>query len=78
MAEQHDQILFMLGKMDGKIDGIIARQDVQNGRLGKHDDMLAGLKAYQDKQSGEIKIWGILGGFVTSLVMMVLGFFLKR
>ena len=67
-TDNHSDIMFKLGTIESKIDGIIARQDVANGRLGKHDTFLAELKSYQDRQSGEMKAWAIVASAIGTLI----------
>ena len=61
---KHDEIMQMLGKIDGRLDGIDQRLGVANGRLSKHDEEIKGFAAFKNELKGKINIlvavWGLI------------------
>lgn len=74
-GKPHDQIMFMLGQMDGKLDGINTRLDTVNGRVGKHDESIISLRAYKDEANGKIKIIGIIWGVTAAVITSAVSYF---
>jgi len=74
MAENHDEILRAIGRLEGAMTegfkAIHARQDVANGKLIKHDEKIDELESYRDQLKGRVAVIAGGVGFVGSLVVV--------
>ena len=71
----HGEIMLFLGRLDGKLDGLIGRQDIANGRTSKLEDRVNDLESTRDKQSGGWKVGSILGAGISTFVYFILNKF---
>lgn len=72
------EALFMLGEISSDVKGIMARLDFQNGRIGKLEDRTKSLESTRDVQSGVTKVWGLVTGAASSVVVLLLDYLFTR
>lgn len=65
-----DDIKYVLGEINGKLDGICQRLDKMNGRLDKHEDKINELETFRDNLQGRLSILSAIAGFVGALISM--------
>lgn len=78
MNESHDKVMYMLGQIDSKLNGINERLDKVNGRLGKHDDKIDSLESFRDTANGKATIIGSMWGTVAGIGASVITWFITR
>ena len=54
--ECHNEIMFKLGNIEGRLDGIIDRLDIVNGRLTKNEGEISNIKGFSDKLIGTFTV----------------------
>lgn len=75
MSDQlHNDIMRVLGNLEGKVDGINERLDKVNGRLGKHDEAIATLTASDNYRKGQATLTAI----IWSTVVTAIGWFINK
>jgi hypothetical protein len=69
---EHNQIMLKLGQLDGKIDGILRRLDIANGRTEKLEGRVITLEISDGTQNVKLGMWatilGSVGGFLLSII----------
>ena len=71
--EQHNEIMFKLGSIEGRLDGIIDRLNIVNGRLGSHANKINDLEDFNLVMKTRINIIsGIVVG-VVSIISFIIG-----
>lgn len=80
---RHEKVMYALGQIDSKLDGVNQRLDTVNGRLGKHDREIADILEFQNRTAGEQqgrqltwgKVFAVVGatGTVIGVVSTVAG-----
>lgn len=70
--DSHNQVMFLLGQVDGGIKGINARLDKINGRLDRHDTKIEDLDKAKSEQTGSVKIiagiWGVTSSVIIGII----------
>jgi len=85
MNDQLNEINRIIGRIEGKIDGILGHLEKINGRLDKQEENIDGLETFRDEIKGAekhtIKIasvgGAITGGFVTAVIWIAAKLFQK-
>lgn len=78
MSEREDKIMYMLGQMDGKLDGILERQAAANGRLGKHDEEITKLREEKSYRKGRGTLISTIVSAIVSVIVATIGVLLNR
>lgn len=71
--DEHSDIMLLLGRLDGKLDGLIERQIQANGRTSKLEDRVDNLESTRDQQKGGLKVSGVVAGAVSTAMYFILG-----
>ena len=69
--DNHSEIMNMLGKIDGRLDGIDQRLSFSNNRLAKHDEQIDGIQSWQNNMKGKLSIIGIGWGLLVTALAIV-------
>lgn len=77
MENSHEDICLMLGRLEGKVDGINLRLDKVNGSIKKHDDRINACETAIDQAKGGIKVGQIIWGAVITLISLAIAIFKK-
>lgn len=72
-----DDILRILGQIEGKVDGICDRLDISNGRIAKNEAAIKTLEINDAKQQGAWKIATIVATALSTAVYFVLNKVIK-
>lgn len=67
-----------IGRIEGGIIGMNERFDRLEKHLEKNDDIISGLVNYRDTQKGELKIVAVISGFISSVVVATIVWFIKN
>lgn len=67
-TNNHNEIMRVLGNLEGKVDGINDRLNRVNGRLDKHDDAIGSLEALSNQGIGKQMVIGGVSGAVLGLI----------
>ena len=73
--KQNEQ--FLLGQIDGKVDGIINRLDRMNGTLIEHSKKINLLETFRDNLRGQMGVIGAVAGFLGAVITMLINYFTK-
>ena len=73
--KQNEQ--FLLGQIDGKVDGIISRLDKMNGTLIDHNKKINLLETFRDNLQGRMTIIGAIAGFIGAMITILINHFTK-
>ena len=74
--KQNEQ--YLLGQIDGKVDGIINRLDRMNGILIEHSKKLNVFETFRDNLQGRMTIIGAIAGFLGAVITMLINYFTKN
>jgi len=74
--KQNEQ--YLLGQIDGKVDGIINRLDRMNGTLIEHSRKLNVFETFRDNLQGRMTIIGAIAGFLGAVITMLINYFTKN
>jgi hypothetical protein len=69
---QHSEIMHKLGVLEGKVDGIITRQDFANGRVGKLEGKVELIEKQQARADGRLTAYGWIFGGGISVIGLIL------
>lgn len=69
---QHGAVMHELGVLEGKVDGIISRQDQANGRTSKLEGKVEVIQEQQAKSDGRLTAYGWIFGGGMALIGIVL------
>ena len=69
--DNHSEIMNMLGRIDGRLEGIENRLDVSNGRLAEHDKQITRHEAWQNNMKGKLSVLGLAWGVVITMLAIV-------
>lgn len=69
MEDNNRDILLAIGRVEGKLDGIVGAQARHEGRLDKHEARLGGLERWQAKVIG----MGAASGAAMSFLLKLIG-----
>ena len=69
---------FLLGQIDGKVDGIISRLDKMNGTLIEHGKKINLLETFRDILQGRMTIIGAISGFIGAMITILINYFTKN
>lgn len=70
--KSHEQLMYMLGQIDSKLDGVNKRLDTVNGRLGKHDEHIATLNTFKDTLTGKLVMLSALFSLLSATIIKFL------
>lgn len=76
--ETQNKILQTVGRLEGKVDGIISRLDKQNGTLINHDKRINKNESALDQQKGKAAAISIITATIISIIGIVITFFKIR
>lgn len=63
-----NDIEYLLGEINGKLEGICQRLDKINGRLDRHDSKINELESFRDNLQGKLSIISSIGGFIGGII----------
>lgn len=63
--------MYMLGEIRSDVKGIMSRMDKQDERIGGIETKVEGAISYIDTQKGAARVWAIVSGMVSSVVIYV-------
>lgn len=66
-SEEHGQIMHQLGVLEGKVDGIISRQETANGRTAKLEGKVELIEKQQARADGRLTAYGWVFGAVIGI-----------
>ena len=69
---------FLLGQIDGKVDGIIDRLDKMNGTLIEHSKKINILETFRDNLQGRMSIIGAVAGFIGAVITIFINYLTKQ
>ena len=69
--EIHNELMRAIGRIEGKIDGILEQATKTNGRVTKLESQISTLTSFKDNLNGKITI-------IAGVVSIVVGFILKK
>ena len=64
-----------LGRVEGKLDGVLTHLEKINGRLDSHSKKIDVLEDTTNQIVGKASILGAIAGFVGALILTLIGFF---
>jgi len=64
-----------LGRVEGKLDGVLTHLEKINGRLDSHSKKIDTLEDTTNQIIGKTSILGVVAGFVGALILTLIGFF---
>ena len=73
-----DDIKYLLGEINGKLDSIKDRLDKMNGSILRHEDRINTLESFKDNLEGRMSIISALGGFIGGIVTVVFNWLLHK
>jgi len=65
---RHDEILYKLGKIEGKLDGILDEAKKTNGRVTKLEEKASLLLVSDGKQNVKLGFIGTVAGSISGLL----------
>ena len=75
--KEHDNLVLSIGRLEGKMDGVITQMSIANGRTSKNEAKIDMIEKRQDKQEGAFKtiniFWGAfigLGGLIIAAISL--------
>ena len=71
-SDNHNQIMLTLGKLDGKLDGVLDRLDISNGRIEKNEDRLSRVEAWQNNMKGRVTIISTGVGILVTFIVLAI------
>ena len=79
MEQRHndEKIMYILGQLDAKMDGVHLRLDKVNGRLDKHGNVINELETSRDVAVGKTSVFAMIGGLVVSIFFWALNHWFK-
>jgi t-SNARE complex subunit (syntaxin) len=75
MTDKLNDIYQIVGRLEGKVDGINQRLDVSNGRIGKSEERIDCLEKSVDEAKGGVKMVVVFWGIVITLVNFAISWF---
>jgi hypothetical protein len=75
MINNENKITRLLGKLEGKVDGINQRLDRMNGSIIRHEDRINSNEHNIDIITGKATILGAVFGFIGAVIIGLLNFF---
>lgn len=69
---EKEEITQCIGRLEGKMDMVIARLDKYNGSVANLFKDVDDLKTYKAEQDGAGKVVGVIAGFVGAIVSSVI------
>jgi len=74
---KQDDVKYLLGEINGKLEGICERLDKINGTLSKHDDKINDLETFKDNLQGRMSVISAISGFIGGLISLLIRYFTK-
>ena len=71
-SDNHNQVMLTLGKLDGKLDGVLDRLDISNGRIEKNEDRLSRVEAWQNNIKGRVTIISTGVGILVTFIVLAI------
>ncbi len=71
-------LYYMTGEIRGEVKGIIERLDKINGRINNHGDRINQNENDVLIIKTKAGVWGGIMGFIISVIVSIIGFFLKK
>lgn len=78
MTDKQDGVQRALGRIEGKIDGIVSHIEKVDTLLKTHDDKINLLETFRDNLTGKISILGAIAGIIGFLITKVINYFVSR
>lgn len=78
MTDKQDGVQRALGRIEGKLDSVIARIDKVDATIITHDDKINLLETFRDNLTGKISILGAIAGIIGFLITKVINYFVSR
>jgi hypothetical protein len=66
-----EQIMLMLGRMEGKIESIIEHSRRNDDRFDVLEDEIKSLNSYKDNTAGQARVWGVVAGLISGFVFNI-------
>ncbi len=70
---QHGEIMHQLGVLEGKLDGVITRQETANGRTSKVEGKVELIEKQQARADGRLTAYGWVFGAVIAIGGLAVG-----
>ncbi len=74
---RQDDIKYLLGEINGKLEGICQRLDKINGTLAKHEDSINDLKTFRDNLQGRMSVISAISGFIGGIISLIIHYLNK-
>ena len=74
----HEEIMYMLGQIDGKMAGIIDRLDKINGAISSHSSKIRSLEDSDNNRKGQTRIIAVVTSFFTAVILIVIRWFITK
>lgn len=75
--EDNPNLYLILGRVEGKLDGLMARSDSIDKRLDDQDDRITGIETLVHQKQGRMAVYSLGGATLLTLVGLA-GFFLDH
>jgi len=74
-VEGHHEIMFSLGNLIGKVDGINQRLDSLNGRIGVNTGRIHSIESWKDNLIGKITVIVAIFGIIISAAFVIINLY---
>jgi archaellum component FlaC len=75
IESKHGEILYQLGKLSGKMDGIAQRLDIINGSVSRNTQRIEMLESWRSNFAGKLTIVVAVFGFFISLIVYLVNWY---
>lgn len=69
MPERHDEILRAIGRIEGKIDGILDEAKRTNGRVTRLEENVGSIKVNVGVNTAKLGFIGVVAGLIGSFIL---------
>lgn len=70
-TDQHAQLMWVLGKMQGQMEALAQAKQIQNGRVDKLEGRMSSAEKWQSTNDGASITWGKIATFLTILIAAI-------
>lgn len=74
---RQDDIKYLLGEINGKLDGICQRLNKINGTIAKHEDKINDLETFRDNLQGRMSVISATSGFIGGIISLIIHYLNK-